>query len=99
MYESSYTKNKRLKKKKRTRIILIFIVAAVILSISITPRIQGDINGDGEVSLRDLLLLQRYLLRIEDVPYTELRNYDVNGDGVVNEKDLDMLRNILLGIE
>jgi hypothetical protein len=47
--------------------------------------IPGDINGDGEVNVEDLLLLLAAWGPCEGCPE------DINGDGVVNVEDLLML--------
>lgn len=50
----------------------------------------GDVNGDGTLSLADLVLLQKYLLHQE-----ALKNWaagDLNGDGGINGLDLAVLK-------
>ncbi len=59
----------------------------------------GDINGDENVTVADLVLLNRYLLRMsipEDVNYV-FENGDVNADGVLNVVDAMLYRRYLLG--
>lgn len=47
---------------------------------------KGDLNGDGTVNGRDLMLLRQYLAgKTSDV---DLSAADINNDGVVNGKDL-----------
>lgn len=52
---------------------------------------SGDINGDGEVTTKDVTALRRYIAGGYDVQYIEAA-LDVNGDGVVTTKDVTMLR-------
>ena len=50
----------------------------------------GDVNGDGTLSLADLVLMQKYLLHQE-----ALKNWaagDLNGDGGINGLDLAVLK-------
>ena len=61
--------------------------------------IQGDINGDGEVSLKDLAQLRKHLAEvvgsIKTGPFLEA--CDMNYDGAVGLKDLTRLRGKLAG--
>lgn len=60
-----------------------------------TPKIAGDINGDGVVNGKDLTRLRKYLAG-QDVQVNE-DALDVNGDGAVNGKDLTRLLKYLAG--
>ena len=60
-----------------------------------TPKIAGDINGDGVVNGKDLTRLRKYLAG-QDVQVNE-DALDVNGDGVVNGKDLTRLLKYIAG--
>ena len=53
----------------------------------------GDANGDGNVNMKDVLLMRKYLAGM-DVTYNAA-NSDCNGDGVVNMKDVLLLRKFL----
>ena len=54
----------------------------------------GDVNHDGDVSIADVVMLQRYLLRLETT--ADLVTADLNGDGVINGMDLGALRQLVL---
>lgn len=82
--------------KQAVVLALLFVLLVFIFTPS---HVQGDVTGDGEVNIRDLLRLQRYMLRLDSVPYAELWRYDVNGDGVVDHQDVEYLQKILLGIK
>ncbi len=56
----------------------------------------GDANGDGDVNMKDVLLMRKYLAEM-DVEYNA-QNADVNSDGDVNMKDVLMLRKFLAGL-
>ena len=49
----------------------------------------GDVNGDGQVNLKDLTALKQYLAKwtVDVIP----ANCDVNGDGSINVKDATLL--------
>lgn len=63
-------------------------------SVEIANRTPGDVNGDGVVNSKDLVILKRYLANWKDVSIDE-KNADVNGDGVVNTKDVVILKRYL----
>ena len=54
----------------------------------------GDVNHNGDVSVADVVMLQRYLLRLETT--ADLVTADLNGDGVINGMDLGALRQLVL---
>lgn len=61
---------------------------------------MGDIDRDGEVSVFDVTLLQRYLAGMEktdDSAYTELLS-DVDGDGVSGIFDATRIQRYLAGM-
>lgn len=58
----------------------------------------GDIDGDGKVSSKDVLKLQRYLLGLEKLSETEKKAADLNGDGKIDSKDLLVLKKKVLGL-
>lgn len=56
--------------------------------------LYGDLNLDGEVDNKDLLLIRRYIADPESVTITEqgIKNADVFRDGTINNPDLLALR-------
>ena len=57
----------------------------------------GDTNEDGEVDVKDLTLLRRYLEGISELSSQALKNADVNTDGSINETDKKLLTEFLAG--
>ena len=56
-------------------------------------RLLGDVDGDGKVSAKDSLLIQRYVINLRKLDETQQKAADVNGDGKVTAKDaLEILR-------
>lgn len=58
--------------------------------------LPGDINTDGTVDLKDVVLLQRYLSGGWNVIVNET-NADVNKDGSINVKDVVLMQRYLAG--
>ena len=56
----------------------------------------GDLNQDGDVSIADLVLMQKHLLAIEFLTAKQGPAADINGDGSVNAVDMTLLKRILL---
>ena len=52
----------------------------------------GDVDGDGSVTMRDLIYIRRYLAGWEMPKDANIRNADVNADGKINEADVVLLR-------
>lgn len=55
----------------------------------------GDVNGDGEVGLKDALMMRKYLANILGDGDLYMENADLNGDGKFSAKDLLALRKML----
>lgn len=66
------------------------------ISADITMYLVGDVNGDGELDIRDLVRLKK-IVSGEAKP-AEGTTADLNGDGNVDASDLVILRKMLLGI-
>lgn len=60
----------------------------------ITVGVAGDVNEDGEVTVADLLMLQRWLIQSGTV--TNGRLGDLDGNGTLNGTDLYRLKRMLL---
>ena len=60
--------------------------------------VRGDLNGDGEITLKDLLAVQKHLLNISFASGASLTAADANGDGSVNLRDLLAIQKHLLKI-
>ena len=56
-------------------------------------RLSGDVDGDGKVSAKDSMLIQRYVIKLKQLDDEQLLAADVNADNKVTNKDaLDILR-------
>ena len=59
-------------------------------------RVPGDTDGNGQITLRDAILISRYLVGGWEVTL-DLASADVNGDGIVNLMDVVLIKRFLVG--
>ena len=60
--------------------------------------IIGDVNGDGELDLMDVLVMRMYFVKKIGDADIQMQNTDLNGDGKFSAKDLLALRKLLAKI-
>ncbi len=58
--------------------------------------ILGDVNLDGKVNVKDIIMLQKYLLNVQSFHIENFINADMNRDGDVDVVDLALLKRFLL---
>ena len=57
----------------------------------------GDLNGDGEVDIQDVIRLRKYIANPENPDYQiDKETADINKDGKINSTDVLLLRKIIL---
>lgn len=61
------------------------------------PLALGDVNGDGNIDIKDLVRFKRYEAEVDVEFFSEAA--DLNDDGEVNSQDVTVLRKALLGVE
>ncbi len=54
--------------------------------------VKGDVNADGEFSVADVVLLQKWLLAVPDIELADWRSADLYEDGKLNVFDLCMMK-------
>ena len=64
--------------------------------ISSKNNISGDVNNDGVVDLKDVILIRRFIVGGWDVD-VDTEAADVNNDGVVDLKDVILIRRFVAG--
>ena len=80
--------------------ILVTAFAAVLPSGAVTHGfLRGDSNDDSKVTMKDVLLLRRYLAGVVQVKDIDLVASDVNADTKVTNKDILKLRRILADLD
>ncbi len=65
-------------------------------TVTIYDRTPADADGDGNVSLKDVAFITRYLVGGWDITINE-KNADVNGDHQVDLMDVALIRRYLAG--
>ena len=69
----------------------------------IIPRIisteSGDANGDGDLNMKDVLLMRRDIAGLSDVEDVYFTNADIVTDGDLNMKDVLKARRIIAGLD
>ena len=63
-----------------------------------TSGVLGDVNGDGLVTLKDILILRKVVAGVATLPDSYLANADVNRDGYITLKDILILRRVVAGV-
>ncbi len=58
--------------------------------------VDGDVNEDGQRTVADIVLLQKYLLGVESLTAEQAATADLSGDKVLNAFDLAILKKLLL---
>lgn len=70
------------------------------ITLSLPGSLMGDVDGDGRITNKDLLLMRRYLLMVVGESETFcFDNADLDYDGRITNKDLLKLRKIIMGVE
>lgn len=95
-----------MKKTKKTALLLFIAVLAAFVTVFALATFaeketvkRGDVNGDGLVDARDIILLQQYFAGYDydknEPPFEISEGADVNGDGHITTKDVLSLREYL----
>ena len=61
--------------------------------------VKGDINGDGKISVLDIVKIQRLIVGLDSLDSTATAACDLNGDGKVSVLDIVKLQRHIVGIE
>jgi uncharacterized protein YegP (UPF0339 family) len=83
---------------KVTLVLLSVVLLLFLLSSAVSAQLPGDVNYDGIVDIRDVVLVQRHILGYQP-PLTsaQLAIADVNGDGMVNIVDVNLMMQYIQG--
>lgn len=61
-----------------------------------TAPVRGDVNADGTFDIRDVVLLQKWLLAVPDVTLTDSAAGDLHADGQLDVFDLALMKRELI---
>ena len=93
------SKRKRAGAKSALILLSIFLFLFLISSTAFAETGSlGDVNEDGVVDVRDVVLVMRHVLEIEELDADLEKWADVNCDGVVNVQDATLIMQYSLGI-
>lgn len=67
------------------------------ISASYKAVVYGDVSGDGEVDIRDLLLVQQHIVGARVLENEYLKSADLNKDGTVDIRDLLLSQKNIVG--
>lgn len=79
--------------------VIIMILMIFLMPINIMALNQGDVNGDGNVSSIDYLIVRKHLIKLTTLEGAELTRADVNNDGKVNSSDYIAIRKIIMNVD
>ncbi len=65
----------------------------------LTGRLYGDADGDGDVTVDDATLIQKYLINLAVMPVRDKVICDVNGDGDVSIDDATFIQKYIANIQ
>lgn len=84
--------NKRKRVGVKAFLVLIsFFIFLLIFPPSAFAAALGDVNGDGEINVQDVVLVMRHVIELETLTLAQQALADVNGDGVVNVQDVTLI--------
>ncbi len=85
---------------KKLLVIILFLLFLLIFKNNVANNyVIGDVNGDGEVTNVDNVLVQRHILELEKLTKSQTKRADTNKDGVINIVDLANIQKIILGVD
>ena len=85
------------KKWLATALVVALLLTTALTSWSVSGYavMYGDVNGDSDINMKDVLLLRKYISKM-DVTIDPVAA-DVNGDGDINMKDVLLIRKFIAG--
>jgi len=88
--------------KKSARVPLTFVLCAITALVLLSPGARavtyGDVNHDGVVDVRDVVLVMRHILDLETLGEAEQELADVNVDGEIDVRDATLMMRKALGL-
>lgn len=89
-----------IKRKKIFKLICIILLLIILFLSFLFKCKKGDVNHDGKYSTIDVILVQRYILGLDNPCLIDKYYYmDVNGDFIIDEKDIKKIQQKIVGLE
>jgi len=89
-------------KKLSTCFIIAALLFALVMPVAFDATGQafayGDVNQDGLIDVRDVVMVMRHILELEALDETEKQLADVNADGAIDVRDATLLMQKSLGL-
>ena len=89
-------------KKFLTRVFTVALLFAFVMPAIFDSTVQaaayGDVNQDGLIDVRDVVLVMRHILELDTLNETEQNLADVNADGAIDVRDATLLMQKSLGL-
>ena len=80
-------------------LVVLFVFILSCDDISASDPVPGDINGDGVVNIRDVILAMQHVLGLHSLSEEQLEVADINNDGVLDIRDVTMIMQVALGLD
>ena len=77
-------------------LIVILVIITTIILLGCKLYFDGDVNGDGKISISDYTLVRLHCEGIKSLTEEQIEYADVNNDGKIDYKDYDIIRDIIL---
>ena len=61
--------------------------------------VLGDIDGDGDITMKDVLIMRRYIAGLDELTDAQIAAGDFDGDGDITMKDVLRARRIIAGLD
>ena len=72
-------------------------------SVDVTQNVEifpiGDVNSDGDISVVDATLVQKYIVGLEKLTDLQKKSAEVNGDGEISVVDATLIQKYIVGLE
>jgi hypothetical protein len=83
---------------KITLALLSVFILLILLASAVSAQMTGDVNNDGYIDIRDVVLVQKHVLgHSPQLTPTQQVVADVNGDGIINVIDVNLIMQYVQG--
>jgi uncharacterized repeat protein (TIGR02543 family) len=89
--------NKILKPRIFLPVVLAIFLILTVVSAGAAESMLGDVNGDGVIDVRDVVLVQRHILGKITLTAEQFKAADINGDGLVDARDVTLIMQHTIG--